>query len=179
MDARERLLRRVMEHVANHGLGDTSLRDIADAVGTSHRMLNYHFGGRDGLVAAIVTAMESDQRMILRDIASTATSPADAVLAQWEVLTSEDALPFVRLFFEVLALAAHGRPGTEGFLESLTQPWIELGRTLGDMLGTAFDDVDLRLGIAVVRGLLLDVIASGDARPARDSLRRFLDTASL
>ena len=67
-DARDALLGRIIEHVAVNGLADTSLRELADEVGTSHRMLNYHFGGRDGLVAAIVEATESGQRRALADL---------------------------------------------------------------------------------------------------------------
>ncbi|MEZ5140174.1 MAG: hypothetical protein R2711_15805 [Acidimicrobiales bacterium] len=44
--ARRELLDRVLAHVAEQGLSDRSLRDLATAVGTSHRMLLYHFGSR-------------------------------------------------------------------------------------------------------------------------------------
>src|SRR3954447_6498176 len=47
---RERILQRIVAHVLAHGLGDESLREVAAAVGTSHRMLGYHFGSRDGLL---------------------------------------------------------------------------------------------------------------------------------
>ena len=65
MDARAELLDRVVADVAEHGLTDRSLRDIAAAVGTSHRMLLYHFGSRQGLVAAIVQSVEAAQRQLL------------------------------------------------------------------------------------------------------------------
>ncbi|MBA8793323.1 AcrR family transcriptional regulator [Friedmanniella endophytica] len=50
---RERLLDLVVAHARNNGLAEQSLRRIADAVGSSHRMLLYHFGSRDGLIAAV------------------------------------------------------------------------------------------------------------------------------
>ena len=37
------LLDAATEHVLAHGLGDLSLRNVADALGTSHRMLIYYF----------------------------------------------------------------------------------------------------------------------------------------
>jgi AcrR family transcriptional regulator len=50
-------------------------------------MLHYHFGGRDGLVAAIVETMEADQRDLLGEMATPATGPEDVIRTQWQVLT--------------------------------------------------------------------------------------------
>lgn len=172
--ARDDLLAKVMDHVATNGLADASLREIADAVGTSHRMLNYHFGGRDGLVAAIVEAMEAQQRALLVTLGERASSPVEVVRAQWAVLSRPEVQPFVRLFFEVVALALHGRPGTEGFLAGLTEPWLEVGGGVADDIGAEVSTEELRLGVAVMRGLLLDAAASGDAAAAGTALERFL-----
>ena len=43
-----------MEYVAEHGVGDLSLRGLAAALGTSHRMLSYHFGSREGLLIEVI-----------------------------------------------------------------------------------------------------------------------------
>ena len=85
-DARDRLLARIVDHVAANGLADASLRELADEVGTSHRMLNYHFGGRDGLVAAIVQATEAGQREALVELGRDASTPEEVIEAQWEQL---------------------------------------------------------------------------------------------
>ena len=45
-DPRRRLLERAIDHVAAHGIADLSLRRLAEALGTSHRMLIHHFGSR-------------------------------------------------------------------------------------------------------------------------------------
>lgn len=55
---RERLLAAAVEHVAAHGVGDLSLRRLAAALGTSHRMLVYHFGSREGLLVEVVREVE-------------------------------------------------------------------------------------------------------------------------
>lgn len=173
-DARSDLVDRLVEHAAAHGLSDTSLRDIAAAVGTSHRMLNYHFGSRAGVIAAVVERVESQQRDALAAIAADATSPTEIVEQQWTQLSDPAIAPFIRLFFEVTASAMFGRPGTDGFLDGLTEPWLDLGARLADDLGVEQDPAELRLGVAVIRGLLLDAVASGDPGPATESLHRFL-----
>jgi AcrR family transcriptional regulator len=173
--ARDVLLDKTMAHVAAHGMSDLSLRELAAAIGTSHRMLLYHFGSREGLVAAIVDAMESQQREALEDLATGASSPREVIEAQWAQLSDPAVRPFVALFFEVLALAVHGRPGTEGFLEQLTDPWIALASELAAGLDLTPDVDELRLGVAVTRGLLIEVLASGEVEGPTASLRRFLD----
>jgi AcrR family transcriptional regulator len=51
---RAELLEKVTDHVLDHGLIGLSLRPVAAAVGTSDRMLIYHFASRDALVSAVV-----------------------------------------------------------------------------------------------------------------------------
>jgi AcrR family transcriptional regulator len=54
VDKREDLLERATDHVVENGLIGLTLRPLAAAIGTSDRMLIYHFGSRDDLVAAVV-----------------------------------------------------------------------------------------------------------------------------
>lgn len=167
--AGDALLARIMDDVAVHGLQDRSLRDLAAAVGTSHRLLIYHFGSREGLVAAIVAAMEAQQQALLRSLAGTTTDPVALVRALWHSVSAEEVRPFVRLFFEVVALS--GSHPVEG---GLTASWLEDSREVTAEMGLAFDPVWVRLGIAVVRGLLVDVVTTGDVVAATASLERFL-----
>ena len=167
--AREALLSRIVADVAAHGLHDRSLRDLAAAVGTSHRLLLYHFGSRAGLVAAVVAFVESAQRDVLLDLAESATGPEDLVRRLWARVSSPELRPFARLFFETI-----GHAGTTLDGEVLTGSWVEQGRVATGVLGIAFDPVDVRLGIAVVRGLLVDVVATGDVGTATAALERFL-----
>lgn len=43
---RDELLDRAVGWFAEHGIGDTSMRTLAAELGTSGRMLHYHFGSR-------------------------------------------------------------------------------------------------------------------------------------
>ena len=174
-EARDALLSRIVDHVAANGLADTSLRELADEVGTSHRMLNYHFGGRDGLVAAIVQATEAGQREALVELGRSAATPEEVIEAQWEQLTQPELAPLIRLFFELLALALARRPGTEGFLDGITEPWLVVASEVAEELGIEVDRIELRLGVAVLRGLLVEALATGDASEAGASLHRYLD----
>ena len=51
---RENLLPLLAAHVLEHGIAGLSLRPLAKAAGTSDRMLLYHFGTKDKLVAGLL-----------------------------------------------------------------------------------------------------------------------------
>ena len=75
---REELLGRAVAWFAEHGVGDTSLRTLAAGIGTSHRMLNYHFGSREGLLGAVVEAVEQAEHAALLELAATHDDPFEA-----------------------------------------------------------------------------------------------------
>ena len=77
--ARQDLLDKTIAYVAAHGLSDLSLRELAAGIGTSHRMLIYHFGNREGLLAAIVATIEAQQRTALELLAVDASSPLSLI----------------------------------------------------------------------------------------------------
>ena len=172
MAGRDDLLQRIVEDVTAHGIGDRSLRDLATSVGSSHRMLLYHFDSRAGLVAAIVDEVEARQRAALADAVAAAeegTPPEEVLLGLWHRVASDELRPFVRLFFEALAIGRHGSD------DHLTASWLDQADDLAALLGGPVDPVEARLGIAVVRGLLVDVLATGDVATATASMTRFLD----
>src|SRR5215831_341612 len=111
--ARERLLAAAVGHALDAGIADLSLRQIAAAIGTSHRMLIYHFGSREGLLVAVTQAVEEQQRAALLDARES-----------WEHLSAPELWPQERLFFELYAYALRGRPGTEGFLDGIVESWV-------------------------------------------------------
>jgi AcrR family transcriptional regulator len=173
--ARERLLAAAVGHALDTGIADLSLRQLATAIGTSHRMLIYHFGSREGLLAAVTQAVEEQQRAALLE---SGTSPK-AARQSWERLSDPSLWPQERLFFELYAHALRGRPGTEGFLDGIVESWVApvaeaLAKTGADERTAR---ADARLGVAVVRGLLLDLLATGDRAGTTEAYERFLARA--
>ncbi len=55
---RYHLLTAAVEQAMWGGIADLSLRELAAAIGTSHRTLLYHFGSREGLLVAVARAVE-------------------------------------------------------------------------------------------------------------------------
>ena len=173
--ARERLLAAAVGHALDAGIADLSLRQLAAAIGTSHRMLLYHFGSREGLLVAVTQAVEDQQRAA---VLGSGITPQDA-RRTWQRLSDPQLWPQERLFFELYAYALRGRPGTEGFLDGIVGSWVT---PVADALVKAGADersarADARLGVAVVRGLLLDLLATEDRAGVTEAHERFLTRA--
>src|SRR3954463_2724346 len=161
VNPRQRLLEAAIDHIATRGISDLSLRELAAAVGSSHRMLIHHFGGREGLLVAVVQAVEQAQRDGLADvIPDPGMALGDALRLWWRHISDERLWPNERLFFELYGQALQSRPGTVELLDGIVDAWLEPAATL--LAGHGFTDGDAaaRLGIAVTRGLLLDLLAT-------------------
>jgi len=171
---RDALLDKVMAYAAEHGIADKSLREIATGVGTSHRMLLYHFGSREGLLAAIVGAVEERQRAVLAALSQDG-DPAEVMLRLWEQVSQPALRPYVRLFFATVGMAVQGVPGTQALLDNLTTPWLEQGGEAARRLGVPADPAAIRLGVAVSRGLLLELLAGAAPADVDASYRLFVE----
>jgi AcrR family transcriptional regulator len=178
-NAKERLLGAAVDHVAAHGVGELSLRQLASALGTSHRMLIYHFGSKEGLLVEVVRMVEERQRAAFADLdlgLEPGESPAEIARRFWRRVTDPAVWPQERLFFELYGQALQGRPGTTKLLDGIVDAWLdplaESMRRHGVPGHTA--RTDARLGVAVVRGLLLDLLATGDREGVDQAMERFI-----
>jgi hypothetical protein len=96
----------------------------------------------------------------------------------WQQVSSPELRPFVRLFFEVFALAVRGAPGTERLLEGLTTTWVEDAVHAAETLDVPADPALMRLGVAVTRGLLLDLLAGTPREEVDAAYEMFRQTYS-
>lgn len=108
--SRDTLLPRLAAHVMAHGLADASLRPLAHAAGTSDRMLLYHFGSKERLVADLLAYLAEQFAAALDQAfpAARAASRADCI-AQVLAITGEGAFqPFMRVWWDIVAGCASG-----------------------------------------------------------------------
>jgi AcrR family transcriptional regulator len=173
---KELLLRAAMDYVAEHGVSDLSLRQLAAAIGTSHRMLIYHFGSKEGLLIEVIRAVEQQQRDALAAMEiDPALSPEEVMWQFWKRLADPALWANERLFFEIYGQAlqgrAHAAPLLDGIVESWVAPLAQRGREQG--LSPADARADARLQVALARGLLLDLLATGDRKGVDAAAKRF------
>lgn len=139
-------------------------------------MLVNHFESRDQMLAEALTSARARQYAMLGDwVAEGATVP-ELVRRYWAWAADEASRPYIRLFFEVYGLAVQSRPGTEDVLPAVSgEPVALFTATLGETaLAPERVNQIIRLALAVLRGLLFDLLATNDRPPLDAALERFL-----
>jgi len=105
---REELAEAATDYAIEHGLIGLSLRPLAVSVGTSDRMLLYHFRDKDDLVATILRTSTT------RSVASIRALPPSkdlrsAILDLWRAVSSGRLQACQRLYVEAASLVLFGR----------------------------------------------------------------------
>ncbi len=171
---KDRLIDRAIAYVKKHGLVDTSLRAVAAPLGTSHRMLIYHFGSAEEFWDAVMARIWAHDRQLLTDLAALGQVPW--IEETWAHATAPRNLQFSRLMFEVYGRALRDRKRFRGFLSRAVDDWVG---SVADALHRQFEltpseaRLQARLRVAVLRGLLLDLVTTGDRDGTTQALHLF------
>jgi AcrR family transcriptional regulator len=109
------------DYVHAHGLIGLSLRPLAAVLGTSDRMLLYHFGSKDELVADVLRT--SNERSVA-EVAALAPSAdlRSAVHDLWAVSENDQCN---RLYVEAAALGMFGRDPYASVVREANALWLE------------------------------------------------------
>lgn len=177
-DPRARLLDATMTYAAEHGLADLSLRQLAEAIGTSHRMLVYHFGSKEGLLTEVVREVERQQRALAARIDDDdSLSPGDQIRRAWARFADPAMAARERLFFDVYAQALQSHPHARPFLSDAVESWIApiAARARRHGASPEMATAEARLMVAVTRGLLLDLLGGGDPAAVGAALELHID----
>jgi len=186
---REELLDRAYRYALEHGLADLSLRPLAAAISSSPRVLIFLFGSKDGLVRELLAKARADELSYLereRAAGQNAASQhglAEMVTAIWRWLAAEPVRPLLTLWTE-----AYGRSLTEpggpwsGFASRSVADWLEVLASAGP-IGNAgppaaeHAGADRTLALAVLRGCMLDLLATGDTERVNAAIARYANLA--
>lgn len=130
---RDQIVAAATDFVLEHGLIGLSLRPLAAALGTSDRMLLYHFASKDDLVAAVLR--ESNDRSIAQIRALAARgSVREEVLALWSAMNEPDLDACQRVYVEAAALGLLGQEPYASVVREANAAW---ARALADRLSEA------------------------------------------
>lgn len=174
-DRREELLQKLVAAASEGGLGGRSLRELATAVGTSHRMLVHHFGSREGVLAAVVATVEAGQTALLAELPP---DPAAAVRTVWARTREPSLWAVERLFFECYARGAQGEAPFDRLVPGLVEAPLAAVPPAPPGTDPVLHAAMARLGMAVIRGLLLDLVATGDREGTDRALEAFVSLLS-
>jgi AcrR family transcriptional regulator len=174
---RAELLERAVGYVIEHGLDESSLRPLAAALDVTPTTLIHHFGTKDLLLEAILNRV---RERLLEAIDEPYRSGADLtglVRDAWAWSSDPAHLPLFRLFFDVYGRAVQ-KPGHYAqFEERVVADWLEVMTNTLQRDDPNAEGVQWRatLAVAAVRGLLLDLLITGDT----DRVNEALDTIAV
>ncbi|MGF6884805.1 AcrR family transcriptional regulator [Nocardia sp. GAS34] len=175
---RVELLRAVVGHLAESGVNDLSLAPLAEAIGTSKRMLLYYFGDRGELISQVLEASRPDVGKIF-DGVNTRDQLAESAMQLWHALTRGDQRHSVRMLLQVLSLAAtdpgtygeHARTAVEVILTPITAAFVTTDFTPGEAAARA------TLVVSGLRGLCQDLLVTNDGERLDTAARLLVDAA--
>ncbi len=175
---RDELLERAYAYVLAHGLSGMSLRPLAAAIGSSPRVLLFLFGSKDELVRALLARARRDEVQSLGDLGTGNRLDLPRMGAEvWRWLSAEEHRGVLKLWTESYARALIEPDG----------PWANFAvGTVNDWLGLLADaqpprrrrtragETERTLALAVLRGALLDLLATGDVARTTRAVHRAL-----
>ncbi|GLQ87774.1 TetR/AcrR family transcriptional regulator [Dyella flagellata] len=170
---KEELTAALIDYLLAHGLSELSLRPLAAELGTSARLLIYHFGSKEGLLAAAMDAMHGHLRSSLQALADAHAPKGTKPLRRfWDWAITAENFPYLKLLYELQILAARN-PETYGhLLKNHAASWLELVKRV--MPDDERDAAMASLPIAVFDGLFLELMNTGDRKRTTHALDRFI-----
>jgi AcrR family transcriptional regulator len=178
-ERRAELLDAVVDYTVEHGFNDVSWRPVAAALGLSPTTLVHRFGSKEQMLQAVLGRLRERIFEATSETVSNRASLEAAVRAVWERTSDPQRGAEFRLFFAVYGRALQAPEQFSDFLEHVVTDWMN---TLRDAQGPAIDPAaatrTATLVIATIRGLLLDLLATGDRERVQDTAEEFLATLS-
>jgi len=177
-DRRGQLAEGATDYVLEHGIAGLSLRPLAEALGTSDRMLVYYFGNKDALVAEVIER-SNDRALTVIGALATQRTPSQAVLALWAAWHDPVVDRCLRVYVQSAALGLLG-----------DEPYLGAARRAHAAWSAGVTDHLRRCGVpsrrakrigelvdAALFGLWLDQPVAGDLRTATSVVRDLAETA--
>ncbi|MFI9615804.1 TetR/AcrR family transcriptional regulator [Streptomyces sp. NPDC052023] len=151
---RRHLLDRVREYVLQHGLSDFSVRRLAQALGTSDRMLLYYFGSKERMITEALAVYERRPLLRAREILENVGPPTDAAGLRrlmedtWRHFSDPDVRASLPLYLEIMSAGVLHPDRYGPILSDSLTAWT-------DLLAAVFRDFGMDQGRAATQATLL------------------------
>jgi AcrR family transcriptional regulator len=178
------LLEAAYKYALTHGLSELSLRPLAAAIGSSPRVLLYLFGSKDGLVRALLARARADELALLRSARTgeAALGVGNAVRLIWDWLAAAEHRSLLCLWVEAYGRALVDPEGPwAGFAHKTVDDWLEVIATHQQprRRRSAAGVAERTTALAVLRGALLDLLATGDQRRTTAAVESYVQLLPL
>lgn len=174
---RAELLDALVDYAVEHGFADLSWRPVAAALGITPTTLVHHFGSKEQMLVAILGRLRERIFAATGELLGERPDLPTAARTAWARTSDPEQGAEFRLFFAVYGRALQAPQQFAGFLERVVADWMS---ALCDAQGPDTDPATATrratLVIATLRGLLLDLLATGDRDRVQDAAESFLAT---
>jgi AcrR family transcriptional regulator len=173
---KQELLEAAYRYVLGNGLADMSLRPLAREIGSSPRVLLFLFGSKEELVRALLARAREEELRYLAELCGESNSLAATGRDVWAWLADPSHRALLALWVEGYARSLIGEPGPwADFGRDTVRDWLELlaERQAADSDGPGAE-AERTLLLAVLRGALLDLLATGDTERVTRAVDRHL-----
>ena len=173
---RAELLERTLDYAERTNISELSLRPLAAAIGSSPRVLIYLFGSKDGLLREVLAASRARQLAVVRRAMEESAAPGEVLGRLWAWMCEPEHAGVGRLFFECYSRSLGGGEPWAAFAVDSVRDWEPpLRSMLTPSGGTPPAEAEVTLALATLRGLFLDLLATGEAERVDLAWRRFIE----
>lgn len=157
---RAELLSAAIDYAIDNGVAELTLRPLARALGVQPNTLTHHFGTKEQLISEILNGVRDRLRAMREQ--SRMDPSHDPLSDVWRWTADPAREPFFRFFFEAYGVALRHPDEYQAFLQHVVSDWIDPGAP-----------VAATLELALLRGLLLDLLTTGDRDRIEKALASF------
>nr|WP_063572117.1 TetR family transcriptional regulator [Luteibacter rhizovicinus] len=172
---KETLLEDLLGYLLREGISDLSLRPMADAIGTSARLLIFHFGTKDNLLMEVLAEMQNrlQQSFVrLSEAASRSESSEPLFRLFWDWALQEENFVHLKLLYQLHMLVIQDSATYGPYLKGNAVNWQKMIRkTLPDCHKNA---PMVTLFGAVFDGLFIELMSTGDRKRTTRALDEFV-----
>jgi AcrR family transcriptional regulator len=174
-DRKKQLLDAAIRYLLDHGLADLSLRPLAAKIGTSARLLVFHFGSKEGLIADVLNEVQARMQASFAAVvdgpeADPAVSPMKRF---WLWATGKRNLPYLRLMYEAHFIALQNPRAYSHYLRQSALDWV--GIIEARLPESLRANETATLCGAVFDGLVIELLGTGDLDRTTRALDRFVE----
>jgi AcrR family transcriptional regulator len=176
---RNELLEGAYHYVLEHGVADLSLRPLAAALESSPRVLLFLFGSKAELVQALLARARAEELDLLSRVraASDQSDLATVAFELWGWLAAAEHRALLTLWVEGYARSLIDPDGPwANFAQATVNDWLDVlaQAQSAKVRDSAAGEVQRTLMLAVLRGALLDLLATSDLERTTDAITQQL-----
>ena len=171
---KEQLLDAAIRYLVANGVANLSLRPLASALGTSARLLIFHFGSKEGLIRDVLGEVQGRlQASVLAIPPATPDRPDSTPMKVfWQWATDKPNLAYLRLLYEVQFIALQNPQEYGRYLQRSSLDWLAvIEQRLPEPIRTKSMAT---LCAATFDGLLIETLMSGDLQRTTAALDEFI-----